>query len=327
MKKFTSLKSNKIKYSLVAFLLVGGSIGLLANKYFNTINNGNISEIEIEENGISLKFLSTKENEDGSISKTFSYEVKPEYATDKTITCTLKFVDNSDCSSYMKAQINNGEQTITLTNMKAFDQQIIVTLISNADKSKTASLTCDYEKKLLSIEDRDKNNKHYTIGNGWTNAYGETGINDFKIENFIIPNYSVFTKDKNYTFSYSKFNLQFDELCGITNNNDLFNEITVELKDALYNKVENQEGYLSKEEVWNLIDSNEWRSALKETSNNNPDDDYYVSYEIIGTVVCNENPKITLELDTLFYCSLKYDYSEKVVGVDSIKLDTDNIIF
>ena len=88
MKKFTSLKSNKIKYSLVAFLLVGGSIGLLANKYFNTINNGNISEIEIEENGISLKFLSTKENEDGSISKTFSYEVKPEYATDKTITCT-----------------------------------------------------------------------------------------------------------------------------------------------------------------------------------------------------------------------------------------------
>ena len=59
----------------------------------------------------------------------------------------------------------------------------------------------------------------------------------------------------------------------------------------------------------------------------NPDDDYYVSYEIIGTVVCNENPKITLELDTLFYCSLKYDYSEEVVGVDSIKLDTDNIIF
>lgn len=335
-------RENKILTLVAALLLVGATATVTAgictdwftkNPFEQAEKDSTKDDVEtsIKENGVSLKLLSTSTTSEGYVVKTFTFGVEPANATDQTVTASAKYKDGSDCSAVMSVAINNEAKTIALTCKGAFSKQIIVTVTSKANSSAKATITLDYVKKLLSIS---KNKTEINIGAGMS---GITYDSNFALNSMITPSYSVFTKDKTYTYNVKDVSVGLDEwVYGSEYVQDqfMFTEFLDPLMDMLETRIKNKEAFPTKEEIWNITNDNDLHSILKyyaEDVKQGTQTDYFCSFIFTATYYCVEDPTIEVKYDTSnqvyinFYPA--YDWTGFNVGVDRITVETPNIEF
>ena len=233
---------------IAALLLLAGVFygGMALQKKFDkndivesSNSQGGIST-EITASEMKIRALATKENEDGSVTKTFTYEVQPAGATNQEVTVSAKYVDGSDCSAVITASVDLTKKEISVTNKGAFNKVVNVVVTSVNNSKATATIKCDYVKKVIDVSCNE------TLDN-FTSFVNE----------YITPSYSIFTKDKNYTFSISNANLTISSL-GDTGDWSTY-------KDAIETKIEtaiNSNKAISNTDLWNIYDTYDYHNFL-----------------------------------------------------------------
>lgn len=183
----------KAKKLIILLSLTLGLIPCLATgiTFLNQDSQGNFDSLptDVISNGIILKQLSQDEETN---SKTFTYEFDPVDTTDQNVKVTGSFKDGSSCQDYLKIETNQGTKTITLTCLKAFSQEIIVKIVHTEIPSVFAEVKVNYTKKVLSAE-------------------LEKTLNEGKSQVEVVNEYSIFSKDVDYTFSIEITKLLFTE--------------------------------------------------------------------------------------------------------------------
>lgn len=183
----------KAKKLIILLSLTLGLIPCLATgiTFLNQDSQGNYDSLptDVISNGIILKQLSQDEETN---SKTFTYEFDPVDTTDQNVKVTGSFKDGSSCQDYLKIETNQGTKTITLTCLKAFSQEIIVKIVHTEIPSVFAEVKVNYTKKVLSAE-------------------LEKTLNEGKSQIDIVNEYSIFSKDVDYTFTVEITKLLFQE--------------------------------------------------------------------------------------------------------------------
>jgi len=121
------------------------------------------ADAAVEQNKTSIKILNYSENnsikslgfDTESISKSFTYAILNGDASYNDLLVTVAYKDGTDCSGAVTSTIDLTNKTITLTCLKAFEKQIIVTLTCKVDLTIKASVIVDYRKKLSGITCND----------------------------------------------------------------------------------------------------------------------------------------------------------------------------
>ena len=295
-------------------------------------------DTSIKEEGVSLKLLATTTTPEGYVVKTFTFAVQPSNASDQTVTVNAKYKDGTDCVSVLRTAVDNEAKTISVINREAFEKQIIITVTANANAEAKATITVDYVKKLLEIKssvakEESTGNYYYFGGN-----YAGNNISDFSIASMITPTYSVYTKDKTYTFAMKEVNVREDEwLCSSTEYSDFISNsdhIWRALADVIQKKIQSGEALPTADEIWNIDSEPGWHSYLAYMSKNhlNASTDEYVSFVFEATYYCVEDPSIEVKFNegrdgTYLFLSLDYDFSGKTVEVSGVTVETPNIEF
>ena len=321
--------NNKTKRKLLIIGLTFLSVGAISttlgftlhqsqNQYNETISSN------IEENGVLVRLLSTTEK-DGVITKTFTFSITPSNATNQNVTAKAAYKDNSDCSSVLTVSVDNNAKTISVSCKCAFNKQIIVTITSSANQNKSATITCDYYKKVLSLEGKDK----LTIGYVDDEGNSESSLSSFDILDMITPQYSIFTKDYDYEFVVENVTLTpiLGEMtyCGSLSTT-LIKEVENKMAEILLQRIKDGGSYLTSEEIYNLSSNNAWHSALNEMHGNN-DDDYGAYFHLTATYkVMEENIYYTYENKMLSASFDPYD-GTGTVQVDSVTLELSSLSF
>lgn len=272
-----------------------------------------------------IRMISESANEDGSVTKTFGYTVLPADATMQDITASAAFIDDSSCEEVLSVSVSTADKTVSLTCFCAFDRQIIVRLVSVANPDASATVTLDYVKKLLAIEKRNPDSDYYA-GKGWNSDY--TRISDFSVSNFIAPQYSVYTKDAAYSFKAKNVYCYLDEVCTNTKYSRCFTEdVTDGIKMLLEEKIQQGDGPVTAEELWNISTDAAYHSALYAVSQDDPSMNY-LGYMFSATFYCVEVPtKILAETSGYLSLSLMHDYTGFTVDVESLTAEVPSIEF
>ncbi len=334
----------KLNYKTIATLLltsilIGGlsalafSIGDINNNFIQSTENDSDLNTSVKENGISVQFLSSKINDDKSVTKTFTYSITPENATNQNVTVEAKYNDNTNCDDVLTASVDISSKTISLVCKADFEKQIYVTITSSSDFSKTAQITVDYVKKVKSIDyklgDSDSDSDYWYTGCGMqVNA----GFRDsFAFNDLLDVTYSKFTKDKKYTFNVKDVTLIDDELmCGDCSSFET--ELRTNFTNALKTKITNlSDTYFNDDEIWNFSTSNKYHSIISQFN----DDSYryeeqgYICYKFKASYYCVEDPTIELKIDKYWQFSLisPSGFLGKTINVDEINTQTKNIEF
>ena len=252
---------------------------------------------------------------------TFSYTITPDNATDQSIIVSLKYqLDNTDIKNNEVSYILDEQtKTITLTCHKAFDKVILFRLTSYQMPDIYAEIELHYQKKVLSI---DYVNYDMTIGGN--NSLNNT--KDFKATSIITPEYSIYTKDKNYTFKPKSIDLNYEEQnTAFKLSTNFYNK----LLDLIERKFLNEENEITSTEIWNLDTSNQNRSYLEKISKLPRSNNYatIVCYDF--EYYCVENPNITINDTQDIYITMNFDfdYTMHTINVDEINVDFTEIIF
>ena len=111
--------------------------------------------IEYRDQGVRVRYVKSGTTTEGYATRTFNYSFTPANTTNKKVTTTLNYIDNSSCADVMKVSVNETEKTITLTCLKAFNKQIVLTVTSVADPSVKGVVSINYVKKVTNIEATD----------------------------------------------------------------------------------------------------------------------------------------------------------------------------
>ena len=280
-------------------------------------------DTEIESKGIKLKLLTTNEAEDGSITKTFNYTITPANATNQNVTATAKYKDGTSCSSVLTTSVNSTDKTISIVCKSAFAQQIEVVVTSEANENAKATIKVDYVKKLLSIESKQAST--YFIGNGYEDK--ENYLTNLNVLNFINPVYSIYSKDKTYTFEvYEKYPSSVYALCGGRTLSDNFKN---SFAGTYFDNILLGYGEFSYDTIWNNCQANNNdKSILKQLSDATNLTSHYIGITSSFKVRCVEDK--TIKNDSMlvsFNYSCQGAYSDKTVGVDSLNVEVENIEF
>ena len=104
----------------------------------------------VEESNLSIRMLSKVDNQDGTVSITYSYTFTPASTTRKELVGSIAFASETseNVNNYLSFSINNDAQTFTITKLRDFSTQIIFTLTSRADPSIHASITVDCKQRV-----------------------------------------------------------------------------------------------------------------------------------------------------------------------------------
>lgn len=163
--------SNKINkktiiYSIITLLLFS-SIGV--TKIFKDdhgINND--LQTGVSTQGMKIKMLEQGTNDEGRSYVTYSYEVTPDYATNKNIAVKSLNYSNSDlndANEYVEVEIDNNNSKFTVTKLQDFDKQIKLTLMCEGDNSVTADVLIDCKQRWLGFSNVDETAFHNTSYN------------------------------------------------------------------------------------------------------------------------------------------------------------------
>ena len=323
-----NLKKVLISSSLSTLMLLGGVLGGYALASSN-------NEVEIQENlqtkiinskGIQIRNLKTDTNADGSVVKTFTYEIVPSYATNKEISVSVKYKDGLDCSDVVTASVDNSERTISVKCLKDFAKQIILTASAEDGSGVTATMTIDYEKKITDFG-------FGTFDDGaYISLYDKTNDSEYELEGDTIDNdyfysvtYSKYTINKNYTFKVESvdFETAYSNLPSSS----------FDVEEAFYGAL----GY--------CIDSESCLTAhmiLSYAKELGVSEDDFMSYIISATnsgnpvllinadvrVTCNQDSSLTFVSTPAFEIELnKIDWSSFSANVSKIELETDELVY
>ena len=117
---------------------------------------------------IQLKTLSVSTNAAGQTEKVVSYTVSGNLDPQKIVgalTWTSSDVED-DISTFMTAVLNKEAKTITLTCLQAFENQMTYTIYSEELAEAKASITIDYQQKVLSEASVDISATNAAFGDG-----------------------------------------------------------------------------------------------------------------------------------------------------------------
>lgn len=304
----------KLLTGVVSASLIIAGIGVyvgINNKTTNeTIDNGNslsndssLSSEVIKNEGLDIHFVNERTNDDGSVTQTFKYEVTPENATNKDVRVQIEYETGYECNDVISYTKNVTMQRIEITCHKAFDTPIRVTLFSLSNEDVYATVMLQYEKKLLMV---DASCRDLLWGEDFTT---------FDKSLMITTEYSVFTLDKEYTFTYEVVEFIYSD--GLQEWPDVINSFS----QAIINMAENDTEW-NAGTWWELDDRNEWHSSLIEYG-----DDALVTGSLIVNVTCEETGDFVEEACCEISIPLKMDYSEYEVYVDTLGTNVTELIF
>ena len=130
-----------------------------------------VEEVETEVTNsefITLKTLSVSTNAAGQTEKVVSYTVSGNLDPQKIVgalTWTSSHVED-DISTFMTANLNKEAKTITLTCLQAFSNQMTYTIYSEELAEAKASITIDYQQKVLTEASVDISATNSAFGDG-----------------------------------------------------------------------------------------------------------------------------------------------------------------
>ena len=130
-----------------------------------------VEEVETEVTNsqyIQLKTLSVSTNAAGQTEKVVSYTVSGNLDPQKIVgalTWTSSDVED-DISTFMTAVLNKEAKTITLTCLQAFENQMTYTIYSEELAEAKASITIDYQQKVLTEASVDISSTNAAFGDG-----------------------------------------------------------------------------------------------------------------------------------------------------------------
>lgn len=144
--------------SLSCALILGA--GALATYAFlrnapTSNDNGENSNVAIDNNGIDVKFLSTTTSEEGYPVTSFSYSISPSSAP-QSVTCSLSWAEKGvegDPEDYISVSANAETKLISVTCKKAFSHVINLKVASTFNATYTSTVTLNYVQKFLGWND------------------------------------------------------------------------------------------------------------------------------------------------------------------------------
>lgn len=104
---------------------------------------------------VQIKLLTTGTDADGNETRTFSYTITPDNATNKAITTSLAWTDSTvtdAISSYYSVSVDATAMTITVTMKQRTSHQATLTVASAANPSLTSKLTIDVMRHMTKLE-------------------------------------------------------------------------------------------------------------------------------------------------------------------------------
>ena len=317
--------------SLFCISIIGGLS--LTHRSANPSSNDAIS---VQEDGITLRMISETNTPEGWTEKRFSYKVVPCNATNQRVIASLKFEDGKDCSEVMTIRVDEEKKEIILICKKAFDKKIMGVISSEENPSVKAKITIDYVKKLLDIHAKTYSSSYFYFG-------GDCPLNnlsDFSVKSFVEPTYSIYTKDKNYTFAVKDVSVFFDEWNGPMDGTDYYDfclnsdHIMEAVSELLEERILSGGKLITADELWNIDSEPGWHSYLAWVSENHyeAENNCYFRFSFRATYYCIENPSVEFsfngtENDSYIYMSHNFDYSNKTIEVSAIHLDSATIEF
>ena len=331
---------------LSALLIVGtGTLAYLTKGFQDWSFNQNQKnddlglETEIKSSGLELRLLNTTENEDGSITKSFNFTIKPKIITNKNLVINSKYKDGTlvDESvlevTYEYPYDNSGY--INIICKQAFSQQIEVNIASESNSEVKAIIKVDYVKKVLNVETKENVlNSYYCFDNNFnsdTIAFiTMKELENYDINQFLNITYSQYSKDKNYTFKLSSVT----STLGTTDFEAPSNDLQIEqnrISDTFKNKIETEfmkKVFLDNEEpfeaLWNLAETDDDRVILKYYSN----DQYsYASLSSTFNIVCEQDNKINYSFTLNFWLCCYEKYAAKEIPAQSLNFETTEVEF
>ena len=314
-------------FGALGCFLLGGVSGYLLSDFFithsATIDSGSKDNVPVSfsSTGMKIKMLSSVTNEDGSVTKTIGYSVLPANATNKDVDVKVQYYDKSSCEDVASVSVNQKEKTVAITVTKSFSKEIHVILTSMSNSSVTATIKLNYEKRLVSLNKKITSNE-INFGN-WKNEVNT--LKDFKLENFIQPEYSEYTYDKNYTFEVSLVEIpEGDFSTDITELSDV--DLALNFSRLIQNKVSKQSTIIA-EDIWNLSATEDWHYLLSNIYLDQQSTPYYhTTFNAIYSGVSQTDKKAVYENVDL-YVSLANDYSSFVTSVEAIESDESILVY
>lgn len=314
---------------IAALLLLAGVFygGMALQKKFDkndivesSNSQGGIST-EITASEMKIRALATKENADGSVTKTFSFTIEPANATDQTVTATAKYADGSNCDAVVTVAVDNTKKEISVTAKADFDKVVNVVVTSTNNVNAKATIKCDYVKKVKAAT---YNNAEISLSLSGNEAINYT--------NYIDVTYSKYTKDKDYSLKFKSIDLgeaslsleqEYDESVFTT-------QIKNDLKTYISGLFSNPGTALSDASVWNISSSNAWHSFLSYIADTR---DSTIDYTITSLVVdvvdsAQEVQKTVTIANKTFSLYLGNEWgSSFVINVDSLSTEVGNLGF
>ena len=325
MKK-TTQKNNKILIVAGAVLsfLIGGGIGATITHLINqkpaepeVVEPGGINEPSIVTTGMNLKLISSTNNADGSVTKNYSYSMNPANAEIQSATATIKYSDGTACpDSVMTASVDKTAKTVAITNKTAFNKKIAVTVKLTATDGSTASgtITFDYVKKLLSLSSNIAEGDHevyYLAGAGYSTSSAGY-LSSFAATEFMTPNYSIYTKNKNYTFAVEHIEALPSLLFGSETFKTMLSPYTNQLETFFTEKIRSGAA-VTAADLYNLSSDSDYHTALRRLSNLTPSlINDYIELELYLTIYCVEEPDIKISIgggDSFIKFGINYDFT------------------
>lgn len=206
---------------------------------------GNIQETPIvskleNTNGINLRKAKTGTNSNNQEYITFNYTLTPANTMQKEVNVSAIYKDNTVCSDALKIDVNQSDKTITLTCLKAFTKQILLTVACKANDNIKATATVDYRSKATKVNTTFGNKPlgdNTDLNSAWSWMQGDGYVNNFYIDRLI--NYETVTGSITANFN----NYTLDGTVTTPSNDNAFND--VQGVHSMLNSADTSEEFIS----------------------------------------------------------------------------------
>ena len=265
-----------------------------------------------ETQNMAIKRLSVETLASGETVQTFSYTITPANATNQNINTSVEYQDGG-AATEVTASIDTAEKTITLTCNAAFDKVILVKLTAADGGGASATITCNYEKKIIGHEGQ-------TFTFIFDDANEGYDIFDYLINETNFFEYSKYTIDHDYTNGYmdqteSAHDLTFKGVDSYTFSSNLSQKLT-----AIFN---GEHQIATSEELWELATSED-RANLKSSNGY-----IYLSNAVEwGFTMHDGDFSYTVIFDSEPQFSIKLNIEDFNLNISEIDVSgADNVIF
>ena len=309
------------------------------NETQETENTEGLETEVTEVKNMVVKRLSAETLANGDTVQTFSYTITPENATNQNINTAVTYQDDSGEATEITASINTEEKTITLTCHSAFNKVILVTLTAADGGGATATITCNYQKKLLDLS--------YS---GRVNTTDSNDIRQLILTYSNTNNVSEYTMDYDYSsesissLSLNKNNLRvyvssgrdaasdFEDFPSYdaieTSINDLVAEFERSITTSLNNNRFTMSSYIpDASDLWEIGERNRVSSTWSEFLQEYLQGSFEVGFYLEGSTLTVGDEVITASSSARFTYEINFDFSNYSL-ISSIDVSgADNVIF